>query len=81
MLIHARLTPCGRLGKVAVAAGCGVIAFGLAELPWYRNRTSPPSSSLPSALLPVCVAVVIGWIVAHLFLQVTVVRASELLRV
>lgn len=58
-----------RLGKVAVAAGCGLIAFGLSELPWYKDPQRHPATHLSSALLPICVAAFVGWIVAHLFLQ------------
>lgn len=57
------------MGKVAVAAGCGVIAFGLSELPWYNDSQRFPATYLSSALVPIGVAALVGWIVAHLFLQ------------
>ena len=34
------------LGKVAVAAGCGLAAFGMSELNYYSNPTQYPNTFL-----------------------------------
>lgn len=34
------------LGKVAVAAGCGLAAFGMSELEYYTNATKYPNTYL-----------------------------------
>ncbi|GBF99304.1 choline transporter-like [Raphidocelis subcapitata] len=53
------------LGKLAVAACCGVVAFGMANLPYYNDPEGHPSTYLSSAILPIAVAAVTGFVVAQ----------------
>lgn len=61
------------LGKVAVAAGCGLVALAMSRMPYYNDATAYPATFLSSAILPIAVAVITGYIVA----QVRGVTAGE----
>ncbi|KAG1675670.1 hypothetical protein FOA52_002379 [Chlamydomonas sp. UWO 241] len=58
------------LGKIAVAATCGVCAFFLAELDYYNNPVEYPKTYLSSPLWPVFMSVLIGYFIAEVFLSV-----------
>jgi hypothetical protein len=53
------------LGKVAVAAGCGLVALSMSRMPYYNDASAYPATHLSSAILPIAVAVVTGYIVAQ----------------
>jgi choline transporter-like protein 2/4/5 len=53
------------LGKLSVAATCGVIAFAISNLEYYHNPAKYPSTYLSSAILPIALAVLTGYIVAQ----------------
>lgn len=53
------------LGKLGIAACCGVIAFAISNLEFYHNPDKYPSTYLSSAILPVALAVLTGYIVAQ----------------
>lgn len=53
------------LGKLGVAAGCGLVAFGLSNLPYYHDPLSFPATYLSSAILPITLAVLAGYAVAQ----------------
>ncbi|GAX82666.1 hypothetical protein CEUSTIGMA_g10092.t1 [Chlamydomonas eustigma] len=55
------------LGKLAVAAACGLAAFGLAELNYYTNATDYPNTYLSSPVLPVALSILVGYVVAQIF--------------
>ena len=59
-----------RLGKVAVTAACGLIAFGLSDLKYYTDPVNHPDSYLSSPLMPVLISVLTGYTISNLFLQV-----------
>jgi solute carrier family 44 (choline transporter-like protein), member 2/4/5 len=58
------------LGKVAVAATCGVIAFAMSTLPYYTNPTMYPDTYISSPVLPIAISIITGYIVAELFFAV-----------
>lgn len=58
------------LGKVAVAAGCGLIAFGMSDLQYYTNPTNYPDTYLSSPVFPVALSIIIGFVVAEIFFAV-----------
>jgi choline transporter-like protein 2/4/5 len=58
------------LGKIAVAAGCGLIAFGMTELPYYTNKTQYPETTLSSPIFPVALSILIGFVCAEIFFSV-----------
>jgi hypothetical protein len=53
------------LGKLGVAACCGVVAFAISNLEYYHNPDKYPSTYLSSAILPIALAVLTGYIVAQ----------------
>lgn len=53
------------LGKLGVAACCGVVAFAVSNLEYYNNPDKYPSTYLSSAILPIALAVLTGYIVAQ----------------
>jgi choline transporter-like protein 2/4/5 len=53
------------LGKLGIAAGCGVVAFGIANLEYYHDAAKYPATYLSSAILPVALAVLTGYAVAQ----------------
>lgn len=53
------------LGKLAVACGCGLIAFGMSNHAYYTDPVKYPATYLSSAILPIAVAVGTGFIVAQ----------------
>lgn len=59
-----------RLGKIAVTAACGLIAFGLSDLMYYTDPVNHPDSYLSSPLMPVLISVLVGYTISNLFLQV-----------
>jgi hypothetical protein len=55
------------LGKLGVAAACGVVAFAISNLEYYHNPDKYPSTYLSSAILPIALAVLTGYIVAQVW--------------
>jgi hypothetical protein len=53
------------LGKLGVAAACGVVAFAISNIELYNNPDKYPSTYLSSAILPIALAVLTGYIVAQ----------------
>jgi choline transporter-like protein 2/4/5 len=53
------------LGKLGVAACCGVVAFAMSNLEYYNNQAKYPSTYLSSGIMPIAVAVLAGYIVAQ----------------
>jgi choline transporter-like protein 2/4/5 len=53
------------LGKLGVAACCGVVAFAMSNLEYYNNQDKYPSTYLCSGIMPIAVAVLAGYIVAQ----------------
>jgi choline transporter-like protein 2/4/5 len=53
------------LGKLGVAATCGVVAFAMSNLAYYNDPANFPSTFLSSAILPIALAVLTGFIVAQ----------------
>lgn len=64
------------LGKLGIAAGCGVVAFGISNLEYYHNLDKYPSTYLSSAILPITLAVLTGYIVAQVGKQAQGATAS-----
>lgn len=62
-----------RLGKIAVTAACGLVAFGLSDLTYYTDPVNHPDSYLSSPLMPVLLSVIVGYTISNLFLQVRLV--------
>eukprot|EP00879_Flechtneria_rotunda_P031872 GHRR01034925.1.p1 GENE.GHRR01034925.1~~GHRR01034925.1.p1 ORF type:complete len:121 (+),score=29.84 GHRR01034925.1:167-529(+) len=58
------------LGKLGVAACCGVAAFAMSNLEYYNNPEKYPATYLSSGILPIAVAVLTGYIVAQIFFSV-----------
>mmetsp|Transcript_16614 Transcript_16614/g.35931 ORF Transcript_16614/g.35931 Transcript_16614/m.35931 type:complete len:775 (-) Transcript_16614:968-3292(-) len=58
------------LGKVGVAAGCGLIAFGMSEISYYNDPTKYPDTYLASPVLCVAISVITGFVVAQIFFSV-----------
>ena len=58
------------MGKIAVTAACGLIAFGLSDLKYYTDPVNHPDSYLSSPLMPVLISVLAGYTISNLFLQV-----------
>uniref|UniRef100_A0A7S0RW54 Choline transporter-like protein n=1 Tax=Chlamydomonas leiostraca TaxID=1034604 RepID=A0A7S0RW54_9CHLO len=58
------------LGKVAIAAGGGVIALALSEIDYYNNATKYPDTYLYSPILPVAVSIITAFVVAEIFFSV-----------
>lgn len=68
-----------RLGKIAVTAACGLIAFGLSDLTYYTDPVNQPDSYLSSPLMPVLISVLVGYTISNLFLQVMTALGLRLL--
>jgi hypothetical protein len=47
------------------ATRCGVVAFAISNLEYYHNPDKYPSTYLSSAILPIALAVLTGYIVAQ----------------
>lgn len=60
-----------RLGKVAITAACGLLAFGLSDLTYYTDPVNHADTYLSSPLMPVLVSVLAGYTISNLFLQVS----------
>lgn len=60
-----------RMGKIAVTAACGLIAFGLSDIKYYTDPVNHPDTYLSSPLMPVLVSVLAGYTISNLFLQVS----------
>ncbi|KAF8064488.1 CHER1 [Scenedesmus sp. PABB004] len=58
------------LGKLGVAASCGVAAFGLSRAPYYTDAAAYPATYLSSGLLPIALAALTGYAVAAIFFSV-----------
>lgn len=58
------------LGKLAVAVGCGLIAFALSDLPYYRDKNAYPETTLSSPIFPVALSILIGFFCAEIFFAV-----------
>ena len=59
-----------RLGKIAITAACGLLAFGLSDLSYYTDPVGHADSYLSSPLMPVLVSVLVGYTISNVFLQV-----------
>lgn len=53
------------VGKLGVAGCCGFVAFAISNLEYYNNSEKYPSTYLSSAILPIALAVLTGYIVAQ----------------
>jgi choline transporter-like protein 2/4/5 len=53
------------LGKLGVAACCGVAAFFMSQAEYYNNQEKYPATYLSSGIMPIAVAVLAGYIVAQ----------------
>jgi len=53
------------LGKLGIAACCGLVAFALSNLEYYNSLEKYPSTYLSSGILPIAVAVLTGYVVAQ----------------
>lgn len=53
------------LGKLGIAACCGVVAFAMSNLEYYNNMDKYPATYLSSGIMPIAVAVLTGYIVAQ----------------
>lgn len=62
-----------RLGKVAITAACGLLAFGLSDLKYYTDPVGHADTYLSSPLMPVLVSVLVGYTISNLFLQVRLI--------
>ena len=49
---------------------CGVIAFFMADLPYYKNAAQYPGTSLSSPYLPVILSMLASYIIAECFFNV-----------
>lgn len=58
------------LGKLAVMASCGIVAFLLADREFYTDPDNHPDSYLSSPLMPILVSMLVGYVVADLFFEV-----------
>lgn len=58
------------LGKIAVAAASGVVAFAMTELDYYNNASKYPDTYLSSPVLPVAVSIITGFVIAEIFFAV-----------
>ncbi|KAJ9522324.1 hypothetical protein QJQ45_008201 [Haematococcus lacustris] len=58
------------LGKVAVAATCGIIAFAMSQVPYYTDSNAYPDTTLSSPILPIAISIITGFAVAELFFSV-----------
>lgn len=67
MLVSSRIV---RSWQVAVMAVCGVIAFFMADLPYYKNAAQYPGTSLSSPYLPVILSMLASYIIAECFFNV-----------
>lgn len=56
--------------QVAVMSVCGVIAFFMTDLPYYKNAGQYPGTSLSSPYLPVILSMLASYIVAECFFNV-----------
>ena len=70
MLVCLRVLLLCRMGKIAVTAACGLIAFGLSDIKYYTDPVNHPDTYLSSPLMPVLVSVLAGYTISNLFLQV-----------
>ncbi len=55
---------------MTIAACCGLIAFGMSELPYYTDGTKYPDTFLSSPVLLVAISIIIGFVVADIFFTV-----------
>ena len=60
-----------RLGKIAITAACGLLAFGLSDLTYYTDPVTHADTYLSSPLMPVLVSILVGYTISNLFLQVS----------
>ena len=70
-----------RMGKIAVTAACGLIAFGLSDLKYYTDPVNHPDSYLSSPLMPVLISVLAGYTISNLFLQVSLTGRTDCSRI
>jgi uncharacterized membrane protein len=59
------------MGKIAVTAACGLLAFGLSDLTYYTDPVGHAGTYLSSPLMPVLISVLVGYTISNLFLQVS----------
>mmetsp|Transcript_11641 Transcript_11641/g.31727 ORF Transcript_11641/g.31727 Transcript_11641/m.31727 type:complete len:793 (-) Transcript_11641:1356-3734(-) len=67
------------LAKITVAAGCGLIAFGMSETKFYSSPEEYPETQLSSPILPVAVCILTGFIIAEIFFSVYEMGISTIL--
>lgn len=53
------------LGKLGIAGACGGAAIALARLPYFSDAAAYPATYLSSAILPVALSVLVGFVVAQ----------------
>ena len=58
------------LGKILVAAACGLAAFGMSELQYYSDANKYPDTYLSSPVFPIAFSILIGLVVAQIFFAV-----------
>ena len=58
------------LGKILVAAGCGLVAFGMSELSYYSNAEKYPDTYLSSPIFPIAFSIIVGLVVGQIFFAV-----------
>ncbi|GAX82667.1 hypothetical protein CEUSTIGMA_g10093.t1 [Chlamydomonas eustigma] len=58
------------LGKLIVASGCGLVAFGLSQLQYYSDADQYPNTTLSSPIFPIAFSILIAFIVAQIFFAV-----------
>ncbi|GMH42049.1 hypothetical protein BSKO_09968 [Bryopsis sp. KO-2023] len=58
------------LGKLAITAGAGCVAFLMADLEYYTNEDKYPDTFLSSPLMPILISLLVGYVVADLFFEV-----------
>ena len=56
--------------QVSVMATCGMIAFFMSNLPIYNDPIHHPELYLTSALFPIILSLLIGYVVADIFFSV-----------
>ena len=58
------------LGKLAVTASCGLVAFLMSDSDYYTDQDQYPDTYLSSPLMPILISLLVGYVVADLFFEV-----------
>lgn len=61
------------LGKLSVAAACGLGALGMSGLPHYSDPARHPETALSSPMMPAAAAALVGFVVAQVSVRCSVV--------